>query len=109
MPCLPISLTSSIVSSTSVGSSGCCRAITLSLIDGETLAQRADAAPNIGFDIGVAMLAPFDAACGVAQDMLVAQRFQNISYHVADRLELGDSEAARRACGRSDADRQSVV
>src|SRR3990167_2487579 len=72
MPCLPIALTSSIVTSTSVGSSGCCRAICLSLIDREAFAQRADAAPHIGLDIGVAMLA------------LVAQCFQHVGDHIAD-------------------------
>src|SRR3546814_2714110 len=35
---------------------------------------------------------------------LVAQGFQNIGDHIADGLEFGDTEAARRAGGRSDAD-----
>ena len=55
--CLPIALTSSIVSSTNVGSSGCCRAIALSLINGEALAERTHAAADIRLNIGVAMLA----------------------------------------------------
>src|SRR3546814_5773619 len=92
MPCLPFALTSSIESSTSVGSSGCCRAIILSLIDGEAFAQSADAAPYIRLDVGVAVLT------------LVAQRLEHVGDHVADFLELGDAEAARRAGGRSDAD-----
>src|SRR3546814_20653898 len=84
MPCLPIALTSSIESSTSVGSSGCCRAIVLSLIDGEAFAQSADAAPDIRLDVGVAMFA------------LVAQGFEHVGDHIADFLELGAAEAARR-------------
>src|SRR3546814_17838574 len=72
MPCLPIALTSSIESSTSVGSSGCCRAIILSLIDGEAFAQSADAAPDIRLDVGVAVLT------------LVAQRLEHVGDHVAE-------------------------
>src|SRR3546814_4597995 len=92
IPCLPSAVASAIESSTSVRSSGGCRAIILSLIDGEAFAQSADAAPDIRLDVGVAVLT------------LVAQRLEHVGDHVADFLELGDAEAARRAGGRSDAD-----
>src|SRR3546814_15857301 len=87
MPCLPIALTSSIESSTSVGSSGCCRAIILSLIDGEAFAQSADAAPYIRLDVGVALLT------------LVAQPLYHAGDHVPAFPVLGHAEAARSVAG----------
>src|SRR5690606_32457699 len=90
-PCLPIAFTSASVRSTSVGSSGCCRATGSVLIDGEALAERANASPDIGLDIGVAMLA------------LVAQCFEHVGDHVADFLKLRNAETARRTGRRADA------
>src|SRR3989344_1492554 len=92
IPCLPIALTSSIATSTSVGSSGLGRAMGSAFVDREAFAQSADALADIGLDIGVAMLA------------LIAQRFEHVGDHVANVLELGDAETARRARGGADAD-----